>query len=115
MFPATFPSGEGSDLAGVVEKLGPGATGVKSGDEVIGWHDGAPATPSMWSWVLRTWRPNRRRCPGRPPGRWPLPGARPMPGTGRIPKPGDTVALSAAAGGVGIDRRPVSQKGRRAR
>ncbi len=38
-FPATFPSGEGSDLAGVVERLGPGVTGVAVGDEVIGWVD----------------------------------------------------------------------------
>lgn len=39
MFPATFPSGEGSDLAGVVDQIGPGAAGVAVGDEVIGWVD----------------------------------------------------------------------------
>src|SRR5215469_10092693 len=38
-FPATFPSGEGSDLAGVVEELGPGVTGFAVGDEVLGWTD----------------------------------------------------------------------------
>jgi NADPH:quinone reductase-like Zn-dependent oxidoreductase len=38
-YPATFPSGEGSDLAGVVEELGPGATGSAVGDEVLGWTD----------------------------------------------------------------------------
>ncbi|HMD92237.1 MAG TPA: alcohol dehydrogenase catalytic domain-containing protein, partial [Trebonia sp.] len=38
-WPATFPSGEGSDLAGVVERLGPDVTGVAAGDEVIGWVD----------------------------------------------------------------------------
>src|SRR6516164_9478066 len=38
-WPATFPSGQGSDLAGTVEKLGPGVTGVAAGDEVIGWVD----------------------------------------------------------------------------
>ena len=39
IFPATFPSGEGSDLAGVVEELGPGVTGFAPGDEVIGFTD----------------------------------------------------------------------------
>lgn len=36
-FPATFPSGQGSDLAGIVEELGAGATGFAVGDEVIGF------------------------------------------------------------------------------
>jgi NADPH:quinone reductase-like Zn-dependent oxidoreductase len=35
-FPATFPSGEGSDLAGVVERVGDGVDSFKPGDEVIG-------------------------------------------------------------------------------
>ena len=37
MFPTTFPSGQGSDLAGVVAELGPGVSGVAAGDEVIGF------------------------------------------------------------------------------
>jgi NADPH:quinone reductase-like Zn-dependent oxidoreductase len=36
-WPATFPSGEGSDLAGVVEELGPGASAFLVGDEVLGF------------------------------------------------------------------------------
>src|ERR1700751_4639621 len=39
MFPATFPSGQGSDLAGVVAELGPGVTGFVVGDEIIGFSD----------------------------------------------------------------------------
>jgi len=35
-YPATLPSGEGADLAGIVEQRGPGVTGFASGDEVIG-------------------------------------------------------------------------------
>src|SRR6201994_1168443 len=36
-WPARFPSGQGSDLAGVVEEIGPGVTNVSRGDEVIGF------------------------------------------------------------------------------
>lgn len=36
-FPATFPSGQGSDLAGVVSSVGPGVTEFAIGDEVLGW------------------------------------------------------------------------------
>jgi NADPH:quinone reductase-like Zn-dependent oxidoreductase len=37
IFPATFPSGQGSDLAGVVEEVGAGVTDIAVGDEVIGY------------------------------------------------------------------------------
>src|SRR5471032_636224 len=39
IFPASFPSGEGSDLAGVVEEVGANVTGVAAGDEVLGYTD----------------------------------------------------------------------------
>jgi NADPH:quinone reductase-like Zn-dependent oxidoreductase len=38
-WPATFPSGEGSDFAGIVTKVGLGVGSVKVGDEVIGFTD----------------------------------------------------------------------------
>ena len=38
-WPATFPSGQGSDLAGIVSGTGPGVTSFSTGDEVIGWTD----------------------------------------------------------------------------
>jgi NADPH:quinone reductase-like Zn-dependent oxidoreductase len=38
-FPATFPSGQGSDLAGVVEELGPGVDRLAVGDGVLGFTD----------------------------------------------------------------------------
>jgi NADPH:quinone reductase-like Zn-dependent oxidoreductase len=38
-WPATFPSGEGSDLAGIVAEAGPGVRSFSAGDEVIGWTD----------------------------------------------------------------------------
>ena len=36
-WPATFPSGQGSDLAGIVEEVGSGVANVEVGDEVIGF------------------------------------------------------------------------------
>jgi NADPH:quinone reductase-like Zn-dependent oxidoreductase len=39
LFPATFPSGQGSDLAGVIVELGPDVDGFAIGDEVIGFTD----------------------------------------------------------------------------
>ncbi|MCU1644236.1 MAG: NADPH:quinone reductase [Nocardia sp.] len=37
IFPSTFPSGQGSDLAGVIEEVGTGVRGFSPGDEVIGF------------------------------------------------------------------------------
>ena len=39
VWPATFPSGQGSDLAGVVEELGESVDNFAVGDEVIGYVD----------------------------------------------------------------------------
>jgi NADPH:quinone reductase-like Zn-dependent oxidoreductase len=39
LFPSTFPSRQGSDLAGVIEEVGAGAGGFWAGDEVIGFTD----------------------------------------------------------------------------
>lgn len=38
-FPATFPSGQGSDFAGVIAEVGARVDGVHVGDEVIGFSD----------------------------------------------------------------------------
>jgi NADPH:quinone reductase-like Zn-dependent oxidoreductase len=37
IWPATFPSGEGTDFAGIVAELGPGVSQFAVGDEVIGY------------------------------------------------------------------------------
>jgi NADPH:quinone reductase-like Zn-dependent oxidoreductase len=38
-WPSTFPSGQGSDLAGIVTAVGEGVTRFAPGDEVFGWSD----------------------------------------------------------------------------
>jgi len=38
-WPSTFPSGEGSDLAGTVEEVGEGVDNISVGDEIIGFTD----------------------------------------------------------------------------
>ena len=39
IFPTTFPSGQGSDFAGVVAETGSGVDGFSVGDEVIGFSE----------------------------------------------------------------------------
>ena len=60
-WPATFPSGQGSDLAGVVEEVGDGVDAFTAGDEVIGFTD---ERGSHAEFVVVP-----RRPPDGPPGR----------------------------------------------
>lgn len=39
IFPSTFPSGQGSDLAGIVVEVGDGVERFRIGDEVIGFSE----------------------------------------------------------------------------
>jgi NADPH2:quinone reductase len=103
MFPATFPSGEGSDLAGVVSAIGEDVTDFAVGDEVLGWswrrsshaeYAAVPITqlirkPEQLSWEVA--------------GSLYVVGCTAFAavravGAGK----GDVVAVSAAAGGVGV-------------
>lgn len=101
-WPATFPSGQGSDLAGVVDELGDGVTGVAVGDEVIGFtHDRSSHAEFV--------AVDADHVVPRPPGvAWEVAGALFVAGstayaTVQAVAPGkdDTVVVSGAAGGVG--------------
>jgi NADPH:quinone reductase-like Zn-dependent oxidoreductase len=101
-WPATFPSGQGSDLAGVVDEVGDGVTGVAVGDEVIGFtHDRASQAELV--------AVEADHLTPRPPGvPWEVAGALFVAGTTAYAAvravaldKGDTVIVSAAAGGVG--------------
>jgi NADPH2:quinone reductase len=102
MFPATFPSGEGSDLAGVVSAVGEGVTEFAVGDEVLGW------SWSRSSHAEYTAVPVTQLIP-KPAGlSWEVAGSLYVVGCTAYAAVravgaggGDTVAVSAAAGGVG--------------
>lgn len=101
-WPSTFPSGQGSDLAGVVAEVGPGVTRVAGGDEVIGFTD---SRASHAQFVLVEEANLTPRPAGVP---WEVAGGLFVAGTTAYAavravslKPGDTVVVSAAAGGVG--------------
>jgi NADPH:quinone reductase len=101
-FPATFPSGEGSDLAGVVIEVGNGVSDFAVGDEVLGFsfqrsshatHASVPVNqlihkPAELSWEVA--------------GSLYVVGATAYAAVRAVaPQSGETVAVSAAAGGVG--------------
>jgi NADPH:quinone reductase-like Zn-dependent oxidoreductase len=101
-WPATFPSGQGSDFAGVIDALGPGVTTVAPGDEVIGWVD----TRSSQAEYTVAEAANLAAKPAGLP--WEVAGAIPVVGFTAWAmvravnvQPGDTVVVSGAAGGVG--------------
>lgn len=101
-FPATFPSGEGSDLAGVVEQVGPDVTGIAVGDEVIGWVD---TRSSHADYVVVKAAHLTRKPAGVP---WEVAGALGVAGftawaavRAVALNSGDTLVVAGAAGGVG--------------
>jgi NADPH2:quinone reductase len=100
--PATFPSGQGSDLAGVITQVGPDVEGLAVGDEVLGYswtrssqanHTAVPASQLIPKPAGLTWEVAGSlyvvTCTAYAAVRAVAAG------------PGDTVAVSAAAGGVG--------------
>ena len=101
-WPAKFPSGQGSDFAGIVDALGPGVTSVAPGDEVIGWVD----TRSSQAEYTVAEAANLAAKPAGLP--WEVAGAIPVAGFTASAmvravdvQPGDIVVVSGAAGGVG--------------
>jgi NADPH:quinone reductase-like Zn-dependent oxidoreductase len=101
-WPATFPSGQGSDVAGVVVEVAPDVTGVSVGDEVLGFSD---ERSSQAEYVAV---PAEQVTP-KPAGlSWEQAGSLNVAGTTACAAvrsleltAHDTVAVSAAAGGVG--------------
>ena len=102
MWPATFPSGEGSDLAGIVAQTGPGVTGFAAGDEVIGWTDNRASHAEYVVAEAEHLTPKPAAVP------WDVAGALFVAGVTAFAAvravgltTADTVVVSGAAGGVG--------------
>jgi NADPH:quinone reductase-like Zn-dependent oxidoreductase len=101
-WPATFPSGQGSDLAGIVTETGPGVTGFAAGDEVIGFTDNRASQAEF----ALAGAENLTRKPASVP--WEVAGALFVAGVTAwaavravTPTDADTVVVAGAAGGVG--------------
>jgi NADPH:quinone reductase-like Zn-dependent oxidoreductase len=101
-WPATFPSGQGSDLAGVVEEVGAAVRTWSVGDEVIGWVDTRASQAELVA------VPAADLVPRDPAVAWEVGGALFVAGTTAYANvravaagPDDTIVVAGAAGGVG--------------
>jgi NADPH:quinone reductase-like Zn-dependent oxidoreductase len=101
-WPSTFPSGQGSDLAGVIEEAGEGVGDFAAGDEVIGFTHGRAGQAEL---VVVEAADLARRPAG---VSWDVAGALFVAGTTAWAAvravalgEGDIVVVSGAAGGVG--------------
>jgi NADPH:quinone reductase-like Zn-dependent oxidoreductase len=102
MFPATFPSGQGSDLAGVVAELGSGVTGFAVGAEVIGFSNQRSSHAEYVAVPANQLTPKPAAVPWEVAGSLFVAGATAYAAVRAVGLgPGDTVVIAGAAGGVG--------------
>jgi len=102
-WPSTFPSGQGSDLAGTVRALGPGVDAVAVGDEVFGWTDLRASQAEYVVVPVRQVLAKPSELVWEQAGALPVVGATAWAAVRAVdPRPGETVVVSAAAGGVGV-------------
>ncbi len=101
-WPASFPSGQGTDLAGVVRAAGDGATGFAAGDEVLGWTEERASHAELV--VVGAGQLVAKPAPVS----WEVAGSLFVAGMAAYasvqavaPRAGETVVVSGAAGGVG--------------
>jgi NADPH:quinone reductase-like Zn-dependent oxidoreductase len=101
-FPAVFPSGEGSDFAGIVTQTGPEVVTFAAGDEIIGFTDNRA---SHAEYVIAEAEKLTAKLPAVP---WEVAGSLFVAGATAYAAvravglgEGDTIVVSGAAGGVG--------------
>ena len=102
LFPSTFPSGQGSDLAGVIEEVGTGVGGFSPGDEVIGFSNNRASQAELVLVEAGDLTHKPKKVSWEADGGLYVAG---VTGWGAVhavqPKEGETVVISGAAGGVG--------------
>jgi NADPH:quinone reductase-like Zn-dependent oxidoreductase len=102
MFPATFPSGQGSDLAGVVTEVSSGVTGFAVGDEVIGFSNLRSSHAEYVTVPATQLTPKPAAAPWEVAGPLYVGGVTAYAAVRAVNlAPGDTVAIAGTAGGVG--------------
>jgi NADPH:quinone reductase-like Zn-dependent oxidoreductase len=101
-WPATFPSGQGTDFAGIVEEVGEAVTTWHPGDEVVGFTNERASHAELVAVPADQLTPRPSRVP------WEQAGALFVAGTTAYAavravaiQAGDTLVVSGAAGGVG--------------
>jgi NADPH:quinone reductase-like Zn-dependent oxidoreductase len=102
MFPARFPSGQGSDFAGVVAELGSGVDGFTVGDEVIGFSNLRSSHAEYVTVPATQLTPKPAAVPWEVAGALPVAGFTAWAAVRAVAlSAGDTLVVSGAAGGVG--------------
>jgi NADPH:quinone reductase-like Zn-dependent oxidoreductase len=102
IFPLTFPSGQGSDLAGVVTELGSDVTEFAVGDEVIGFSSRRSSHAEYVAVPADQLTPKPAAVPWEVAGSLYVAGVTAYAAVRSVRlASGDTVAIAGAAGGVG--------------
>lgn len=102
MFPTSFPSGEGSDLAGIVTQVGSAVTSWRVGQEVLGWTDERASHAEQVVAPADQLLPKPQSVPWQVAGSLFVTGTTAWAATRAVkPRAGETVLVSAATGGVG--------------
>jgi NADPH:quinone reductase-like Zn-dependent oxidoreductase len=101
-WPAKFPSGQGTDFAGVVEAAGPEVTKVAKGDEVIGFTEDRASQAEFVVVKAGNLVPRPAEVSWEQAGGLFVVGTTAFAAVRAVDlKPGETVVVSGAAGGVG--------------
>ncbi|AXH95471.1 NADP-dependent oxidoreductase [Ornithinimicrobium avium] len=99
---AAFPMGEGSDLAGRISGLGTGVTGWQVGDEVIGWSGERSAHAQYVAVPASQITARPEQVPWEQAGSLYVAGGTAVAMRDAVtPQQGESVVVTAAAGGVG--------------
>jgi NADPH:quinone reductase-like Zn-dependent oxidoreductase len=102
LFPSTFPSGQGSDLAGVIEEVGAGVDGFSPGDEVIGFTQQRASQAELVLVEVGDLTRKPEKVPWEVAGGLYVVGVTAWGAVHAVqPREGETVVISGAAGGVG--------------